>query len=116
MKVERVSLPGSFRAPRRLGLGVAAVAALSVSSAFAGGYLGVSAGGVAWKWTASPIVLNYDQGPLSATVTNATADALVTTAIGRWNNANIPTCSLTFSQGADLVGGPRRRGGDGSEL
>lgn len=73
--------------------------------AYAGGYLGVSnvgGVGVAWKWTASPVVLNYDQGPFSATLTNAQGDTLATNAISKWNSTNIPTCSLTFSQGADL--------------
>lgn len=82
---------------------VAWTAALTPPGASAGGFLSVSGAGTPRAWTASPIVLRYDAGPLSAAVNKATADTMVNNAVARWNTANIPTCSLTFSQGADLA-------------
>lgn len=72
-----------------------ACAALIHSSAIAGGYL---AAPFAWS---PPVTWNPDLGTLG-TLTNTDADTLASVGISRWANASIPTCALTFTQGADL--------------
>ena len=76
---------------------------LSGTGVQAGGYLGITPTGAPKKWTASPVVLNFDLGPVSATVTNATGRAWVLDAITGWTTAQIPTSSLAFAAGSNLT-------------
>lgn len=80
---------------------IVAVATLAPTMAGAGGYLAVHSSGNPYKWT-NPITLNYDQGPLSATVNNAAAAVLVGNAVGRWTTAQVSTSAVSFARGADL--------------
>lgn len=74
------------------------------ANAMGGGYQIVDPSGEPYKWsTATPVTFNYDLGPFSATVSNATADTFTSAAINAWGGGNIPTCALTFAKGADLV-------------
>ncbi|CAN5441067.1 hypothetical protein BH09SUM1_BH09SUM1_24680 [soil metagenome] len=66
--------------------------------AFAGGYLAVSAAGVPFKWTASPIVVRLDQGTLGAK-TNGDANTLTQAGLNAWTDANN---TISFSIGAQL--------------
>ncbi len=70
----------------------------------AGGYLALNPiTGASKKWTASPIILNFDLGPVSATVNNATGRAWVLDAIQGWTTPQIPTSSLSFAAGTNLT-------------
>ncbi len=85
---------------RKLALTVALSAALLLTGGVqAGGYL-LDTLGTPYAWS-SPVTYNLDLGMLGV-LTNAGADTLATNGIGRWANGSVSTCSLSFTQGADL--------------
>ena len=76
---------------------LAALLALPAGKAAAGGPLYVRSNGQPYAWsTAAPIVYRTDNGPLSATVDEATARARVASMFGVWQA--VATSSIDYSR------------------
>src|SRR5262245_50445430 len=70
---------------------IASLMVLCAPALFAGGYLNVTSGGVADKWSGT-VNVRFDTGNLSATQTDPTDDTNVLAALNLWSTSSISTC------------------------
>lgn len=89
---------------RSLALGALfAVLLLPASAAFAGGPLLMGSNGVPFVWsTATPIIYRTDNGPLSASVDEATAQGRVLAMFNIWQD--VTTSSIRYARAATAAG------------